>query len=409
MKKRSIKVFSLLIAVLLCAFYLVSCSSNPSPDAAGGETAVLTLWGAADDQKMLSEMVEEFKKANPDKTYNITLRVVGDDVAKDEVLKDAGASADVFSVPHDQLGALVEAGAVYENTKYAEEFINTTIEGALQTAYFGGKMYGYPCSANTYFLYYDKRIFTEDDVSSLEKILSKTVDSGISKMGYDMGNAYYTGPMFFTNGGSLFGEKGDDKDIVTFNDANGKEVASYIATLKQSGIVSITEDVAVTQFRAGKLGAHVTGAWKSVAIKEALGENMGVAKLPTVKYGTKDMQMKSFSGIKLYLVKATTKYPLEAMALAAFLTNKENQLKRFTDTNQPPTHKELVNDPVVLEDTVVNALSKQLPFAVPMPAISQMSKFWAPMGAFTKDMYDGVITADDIQAKLDKLVADIKS
>ena len=54
-----------LFAVLLTVCLLASGVS------ALAETVALKVWGSQDDQAMLGEMVEAFKAANPDKTYDI--------------------------------------------------------------------------------------------------------------------------------------------------------------------------------------------------------------------------------------------------------------------------------------------------------------------------------------------------
>lgn len=367
----------------------------------------LTLWGSADDQKMLGEMVEAFKQQNPDVNWNITLRVVGEDVAKDEVLKDLDAAADVFSIAHDQLGALVEAGTIYKNTKYAEAIKANDIPGAVTAASYGGEMYGYPSSAETYFLYYDKRVFNEEDVKSLDTMLAKDLADGVAPLGYDMGNAYFTGAFFLSNDCELFGPDGSDKATVTFNNAQGLEVANYLAGLKAKGVVAIDDGTAATQFQAGKLGAQVTGPWKAVAYQEALGENYGVAELPVVNFGSGDKHMKSFAGFKVLCVKSNTQYPLEAMALADFLTSQENQIKRFKDRSFLPVNTTAAQDPAITADATIAATVAQLQYGIAMPSIPQMGKFWDPTAAFTKDAFEGKIPVADLQGKLDSLVSDI--
>ena len=115
--------------------------------------------------------------------------------------------------------------------------------------------------------------------------------------------------------------------------------------------------------------------------------------------------MSSFAGFKIYCVKANTKYPLEAMALANWLTNEDNQLKRFQDRGGVPVSKALSESPEVTSDPAVAALLAQLNYAYAMPAIPQMGKFWDATKAFVQEAFDGTITEDQYQAKLDTLVA----
>lgn len=132
-----------------------------------------------------------------------------------------------------------------------------------------------------------------------------------------------------------------------------------------------------------------------------------MAKLPTINTGSADKQMKSFAGYKLYCVKSNTQYPVAAMTLADFLTNEENQIKRFEMRQLLPTNKTAASNEKVTSDATVAATLAQLEFGVAMPSVPKMSNFWTPTGAFTKDAFDGNIQAADMQAKLDSLVSDI--
>ena len=375
----------------------------PQPE----DGAKLTLWGAADDQEMLTQMADAFKTKYADKNIEITLRVNGEDTAKDEVQKDLDAAADVFAIPHDQLGALVQSGAIYENTLFAKNATDNASEGAVTAATYDGKIYGYPSSSETYFLYYDTSIFKAEDVASLNTILDAQVADGVTKFGFDMGNAYFSGAFFLTNDCQLFGETGADETVCTFNNAAGLEMANFIAGLKAKGAAALDDAAAGTQFEAGKLGAYVGGPWKAADYKKFLGDRYGVAKLPTINTGSGDKQMKSFAGYKLYCVKSNTQYPVAAMTLADFLTNEENQIKRFEMRQLLPTNKVAAANEKVTSDATVAATLAQLEFGIAMPSVPKMSNFWTPTGAFTKDAFDGNIQAADMQAKLDSLVSDI--
>lgn len=369
--------------------------------------ATLTLWGSQDDQKMLNEMVDSFEAKYPEVKWNITVRVTGEDKAKTEVLKDTEAAADVFAIAHDQLGELVQAGAVYENTKYVDEIKARTIEGAIKASTYDGKFYGYPSACDTYFLFYNKAIFNDEQVKSLDEMLSADLEGGITPFAMDIANAYYSGPFFLSNGCELFGKDGTDAKTVTFNNEKGLEVAKVLGTLKERGVKVFDDTVAASQFEAGKLGAYIAGPWKVETYKKTLGDNFGVAPLPTLKFNGEDKHMASFAGFKIYCVKSNTKYPLEAMALAEWLTTEENQLKRYQDRSAVPVATKVANSEAVTKEPFVKALVEQLEYAYTMPAIPQMGKFWDATKAFVQEDFDGTIKEAEYQEKLDKLVATI--
>lgn len=402
--------------LMMCAMVmsvLTACtvkSNEEDPEASlEGRTIKLTVWGAAEDQDLLKEIIEDFKAENPKSTFEFTQKIVGEDKAQEEVKKDPTEAADVFAVAHDQVGKLVDDGLIYENTKYVDNIKAENTEGSVLACSYQGKMYGYPASQKTYFLYYDKRIFSADDVKSLDKMLSKNVSGGTIRLGMDMGDAYYTTSFFLTNGCELFGKDGMDPKRVTFNDPNGLEAAKYIQSLKAKGVHSVSLEESDSRFAEGKMGAYVTGDWKAVSFKEKLGDNYAVTKLPTINMGSGDKQMKSFAGYNIYCVSANTKEPLAAMMFANFLVNKKNQEKRFNVRKLLPVNKVLVSDVISKNDILVNAAMSQLDNSVVMPSIAQMNKFWAPTAAFCKDAFEGRIAEANLQKSLDNLVDDILS
>jgi len=358
--------------------------------------ASLILWGSEDDQVMLKEMAATFVGEHP--TYAVEVRVTGADKAKDAAMADLDVAADVFQIPHDQLGALAEAGAVYPNTLYADVISANDSPAALTAATYGGTIYGYPNAIETYFLYYDKSVFTEADVASLDKML-EVASAADKTVGFDMGNNYFTASFWFANGCTLFGADGTDVAGSTFSSPEGLAVAEYIATLKDAGLQNIADGDATTAFASG-LAAQITGSWKAGDYKTALGDNYGVAKLPTVNVGGAEKQMVSFSGVKLYVVKSSTVYPEAAMQLADFLSNEANQLKAFNDRQNLPINMVAAADPAVTADPTVAAQVAQSAFSIPMPSIPQMTNFWSDSSmAVTKEIFEG--TATDFQATLD--------
>jgi len=364
--------------------------------AAAEAAASLVLWGSEDDQVMLKEMAATFVGEHP--TYAVEVRVTGADKAKDAAMADLDVAADVFQIPHDQLGALAEAGAVYPNTLYADAISANDSPAALTAATYDGTIYGYPNAIETYFLYYDKSVFTEADVASLDKML-EVATAADKTVGFDMGNNYFTASFWFANGCTLFGADGTDVAGSTFSSPEGLAVAEYIATLKDAGLQNIADGDATTAFASG-LAAQVTGSWKAGDYKTALGDNYGVAKLPTINVGGAEKQMVSFSGVKLYVVKSSTQYPEAAMQLADFLSNEANQLKAFNDRQNLPINMVAAADPAVTADPTVAAQVAQSAFSIPMPSIPQMTNFWSDSSmAVTKEIYEG--TATDFQATLD--------
>ena len=406
MKKIIISLISILIAISL-----VGCGESTSMNSGtnlGSNSAKLTVWGSSDDQTMLGEMIDEFKATYNDLSNEIEKKVTGEDKAAEEALKDVDAAADVFAIGHDQIGSLVSAGAIYEiSGEYKEKVMQSCSENSITAATYNGKLYGFPSSAETYVLYYDKSKLSDEDIKNMSDILKKDMGSGVYKFGMNFKEAYYGSSMFFTAGCELFGKDGSDDKSCNFNNENGQKAARFIKELKNMGVINCDENEALTQLKAGKLASYVTGPWKADAMKDALGDNYGVAKLPTANITGEPMQMKSFAGYKIYVVNAKTKDPAAAMRLAQHLTSEQNQKKRFKDRQLLPVNKTVAQSNEVLNDKTVAATLEQLKYAIPMPSIPQVSKFWTAFKSFADDCFNGNIQDGDIKSKLDNMVEQI--
>ncbi|MFO7197344.1 sugar ABC transporter substrate-binding protein, partial [Enterococcus faecium] len=75
----------------------------------------------------------------------------------------------------------------------------------------------------------------------------------------------------------------------------------------------------ISALRSGKINAVFSGVWNKDAIREVLGENMGVAVYPKADFGSGQVDMMAFQGSGIYCVNAFTKSPLDAMELADYI------------------------------------------------------------------------------------------
>ena len=385
-----------------------SADDTSSPSSQTGETVSLKVWGAQEDQDMLKDMVEKFKEVNKDKTYEITFGVVSEADAKEEILKDVSEAADVFALASDQIAELQSAGALYRVTKNKEDIIANNTEASIDAATVDGELYAYPSSSDTYFMFYDKSKLSEEDVESLEKILEKDLGDGVVNFGFDIANGWYQSSFFFATGCTLFGEHGTDPTQCDFNNDKGILAGEYMIDLvnnkKFAG--NYKDDQIKSGFETGTLAAAVTGTWNAADIEGYLGENYAATKLPTITLSDgSTVQMGGMANFKLYGVNAQTKHPVEAMELAEWLTNKDNQRIRFSMRSFAPTNRELANDAEALSANIaVSALAKQAVFSTVQTSIPQVGNYWDPAEAFGNGLMDGSITKDNLQEKLDTFV-----
>ena len=388
-----------------------AASSNGGESAGSGENVNLTVWGPQEDQELLKQMCDAFAAANADKTYTFTYGVVSEADAQKEVIKDISAAADVFAFASDQTATLVNAGALYRVTKNKDEIVAENSESSISAASIDGELYGYPYVSDTYFMYYDKSKLSEDDVKSIEGIMSKDIEGVTTNFAFDTDNGWYQSGFFFGAGCKLFGEDGTDPTQCDFNNERGYMVGEYLIDLVANPKYGANFDDSLVKdgFAEGTLAAAVSGTWNAGEIQASLGDNYAATKLPefTLSNG-ETVQMGSMANFKIMGVNSETKNPLDAMALAEWLTNKDNQKTRFEVRSYAPTNVELANDTDTMNSNIaVGALAQQAQYATVQTSISQCQNYWTPAEAFGQEIIAGTCTKDNLQQKLDAYVESV--
>ena len=160
----------------------------------------------------------------------------------------------------------------------------------------------------------------------------------------------------------------------------------------------------IAGFGDGSVIAAVSGTWNAEKISAEIGaENLGAAKLPKVMIGGEEMQMRGFAGYKLVGVNAGSAYPEDAVKLAAWLTNEENQTKRFTDRAMGPSNTAVA----VRANVALAALSEQLQYSVSQNNVP--ASYWTAGEGFGTDLVSGTVADEQLQAKLDTLVETVNN
>ena len=388
-----------LLAFALAAMMLFGLAAS---GLAEGETVTLKVWGSQEDQELLGVLVENFKAANPDTTWDISLGVVGEPDAKARYLEDPAAAADVFAFSNDQLLDLVNADALYEVTRNLDAIVAANSAGSIESATLDGVLYGYPMTAdNGYFLYYDKSVLSEEDVQTLDGILAKANEAG-KKVFMDVSNGWYIAS-FFLGAGCTLGLDENGKQTCDFNNEAGVAAGEAIRAFTADPAFLTGDDSVLTGGMGDTICAGVSGTWNAAAIQEKLGENYAACKLPTFTLNGEQVQMSSFIGTKLIGVNTQTAHPVEAMMLAEFLTNEEAQQLRFEMREIGPSNSNVAASEEVQANIALAALAEQSQYGVSQKYV--LGNFWTPSEAFGLAMENQ--STDDMQSLLDSMVAQI--
>ncbi|MDE7394552.1 MAG: extracellular solute-binding protein, partial [Clostridiales bacterium] len=366
-------------------------------------TIELTIWGSAAQEQTFKEMAEQFKAANPDKKYKIKVGISEEDMAYSNVSKDPSAAADVYCYSNDQLIPLLRVGALARIGGSSLETIkanNTEDSVKAATLVEGGeeKVYGYPyASDNGYFMIYDKSVVSDAQAGRLEDIIAACAAAQNKKIAWAIDVPWYTAGWFFSFGCSYnveYDERHVEKSItIDFDNENGVKASKAIQKLTSNKNVfagkGTNNSTITTGFATGTTAVAVTGTWIAKNIKETLGDNYGVAKLPTVTLDGEPVQLKSFKGYKMFGVNphcGTDKIG-EAHKLAAFLSSASMQRERFEKHMVGPTNIEITD--LVSGDETFIALNAQNEFAVEQTAVP--TSFWEPLKEYGLNLMDGLV------------------
>ena len=417
MKKRTL---ACLLAGILAVGSLAGCgkkeeqTSGAKTESGYAKNAKLKVWGSQEDQEMYKKMIEEFQKENPEAAdWEIELAVVMGADAKTELLKDASAAADVFDFASDQVMELQAANALYRITKNKDEIIANNLDTAIQSASVDGELYGYPVASTTFLMFYDKSMYTEEEVKNLNTMMEKQLPEGVTNFSMDIDNGWYNSCFFQAAGCRLFGEDGTDPKSCDFNSEKGLLAGNYLADLAANPKFANQDGaVLLKAFENRTLGATFTGGWDAELIKGYLGDDYGVTKLPEVTFedGT-TAQLASMMNFNLTVVNAQTKYPAEAMLLAEWMTNSDTALQmRYEMRPVASTNKKM--EETIAADTeneALKALTEQAQLSVLQTSIPQVANFWTPTEAFGAGLMNQSITRDNMQESLDTMVKNILS
>lgn len=372
-------------------------------------TVSLTVWGAEEDQALLNEVVDSFKKEYGSQAqFDITVAAQSESDCKDALLGDLEGGADVFTFVDDQLMSLVAAGAL-EPVDNADEIKKADLEEAVSACTVNDTLYAYPLTAdNGYFMYYDKSVFSDADVASLDQMLSVAAAAN-KKVTMDWSSGWYL-YSFFGNTGLAFGLNDDGISNYCNWNANdtaikGVDVAgAMLAIAANPGFLNTTDDGFIAGVQDGSVAAGISGVWSAQNIEAAWGANYGAVKLPTYTCAGQQVQMSSFTGYKMMGVNAYSEHKEWALKLADWFTNEDNQMLRLEERDQGPSNINAAASEQVKKVPAIQAVIDQAQYGK-LQRVG--NSFWDAATEYGNLMATGNTAGADPQEVMDTLVSGI--
>ena len=390
MRKRGLAV---LVAAALATASLAGCGGSGSSE----ENVRLMVWSATEDQsedtgEWLQKCCEAFAEDHPEWNIEFVYGIANEAAAANSVSQDPEASADVFLYANDTLPTMTDAdGLAKIGGKYREQIEATNSPEVVASLVKDGDLYGVPFTTNTWFMYYDKSVFSEEDVKNLDTMLEKGVVS------FPLTNSWYLPAFYLGNGCTLFGDGTDESAGVDFGGEKAAEVTDYLIDLEANPNFRIDADGSgMAGIRDGSINAMFTGSWDYSALKEALGDNLGIASLPTYTLNGEERQMLAYAGSKAIGVNPNTDNMVAAVELAVYLGSAEAQQLHYELRSVIPCNTELLEEEEITADPLVQAQNDTFEnTSILQPFVPQMSNCWTPVENMGKGIRNGSVTHEN--------------
>lgn len=210
---------------------LSGCGGYPAGNKTVDEKVRLMVWSPSEDQskdsgEWLQNTCEDFADLHPEWDITFVYGVADEATAASQVAQDPEASADVFMYANDTLTTMTDARALAKfGGIYREEIERTNSPEVLASVTKDGHLYGVPFTTNTWFMYYDKRVFSEEDITNLDAMLEKGV------VAFPFVNSWYLPSFYVGNGCTLFGDGTDESQGVDFSGEKAVDVTNYLIDL----------------------------------------------------------------------------------------------------------------------------------------------------------------------------------
>ena len=185
----------LLAAGALVAGGLASCGGGASGPS-------LSIWCPGTDESVINAIVASFKETYEDYAdWNIYIdQTVGEGDTQALLVADKTTSADVICMADDNLRTAVQSNTVLPvDAADAAAIAESDGQDAVDSLSINGTLYGYPYRMdNSYLLFYDTTIYSQEDIKSLDSILKKSQEAGVDFC-FDLATGWYSPSVFMAN------------------------------------------------------------------------------------------------------------------------------------------------------------------------------------------------------------------
>ncbi len=382
-------------SVLLASAMLCGCD-NSSVELPSGEreTVVLDVLCSREEWDILPELCGDFGRENSDSIYAFTLDTLPKDMEGE--LLSGKEQADVICFSSDMTEGLAGSGVLLPLTDYSSEISEGRIPMSVAASQVDGVSYGFPYSAETCLLYYDRRKFTQQEIADMNVMMSKKLDTQYS-LAMQLNSGVYQSVFFLGTGCDIpYGCRCE----------NGVLAVEYMAALVQCGRFSAELDSGGIKsgFVQGSIAAAISDIGSSEAIKSTLGSSCGMARLPRITLSDgSSQQLGSLAVYNMAGVFAGSDHAEQAVALARWIAGEKSQQLRLEKLNYAPVLTSLCSDRLLMgEYPEIFAMLQQLNYSVAMPSAERLGSFNAAAEQLCGLLLGGEVTRHRLYQALEE-------
>ncbi|MEB3197164.1 MAG: extracellular solute-binding protein [Candidatus Sericytochromatia bacterium] len=395
-----------LLATALTLTSLVACDSGTTANS----LVLWHAWGGA-ELSALRTLSARYQAQFPGR--EVLLLQVPYDKLKDKYIRSTAANGgpDLVIGDADWSGKFAASElALRIDNWFSEAELSRFHPGALAALKRGDRLCAIPESRETVALYYNRRHVTKPP-TTVEELLA--LSAAIGRQSADKvkgfvfnGEFYYAMGWFFGAGARLFEESG--RVAVASEAANS--AVSLVGQLAKAPGVMVSHEYAKPDswYKQGQAAMIVNGPWALVDYQKALGDGLGVAKLPR---WSNTRASAPWVGVKCLMFNPNSDDAHRRMAkdFALFVTSPESQALLAEQAGHIPA----IRGYTAPEGSPLAVFNAQADEGTPVSISPDMAAVWEPMNKALRKVVQGEAptpealgeAARSIQAKVDEIRA----
>lgn len=312
---------------------------------------------------------------------------------------------EVFLFGSDLFYDLADEGALQRLEGPWEEQVRSdhSVFTCSTVTYTDGGVYAFPIASDCGVLCYDKTVYTQEDVRSLDTLLEK------GRVAIDLGGGFQSA-FFLGCGGSLDGSDGFDVEAgVRFGGADGGYTAAkkLLQVIAHPNFVYDDALIGLELLDMGQADAAFALPENILSMNSRLGDRMGIVPLPSFEADGQICRMRipaKSQCVGVCPAACEDDLTLElSMAFASFLASREGQLLRYEYHGVAPAAKTLLDDEQIQADPLVVAQIRCMEeCGSPWARCLRYMDYWKDIDRFGSQCLDGTIDLENYKEMVDR-------